>query len=252
MKVIIVEDEQSAINLLKEILSSEVQGLEVVGEARNIQEAKKLIKDLEPDLLLLDIELPNGTGFDLLKQLSHLSLKVIFITAHEKYALQAIKMSALDYILKPIDPDELIDAINRVKNELHNESEHNRLKALLNNQNERESAHHKIVLKDKNGFQLFDIQDIIRLEALGSYTQFIINNGQSVLVSKNIKEYDSLLQPHGFFRCHKSHLINLDHIKSYSRHDGETLFLKDESEVPLAIRKKDLLMKVLSEKAHIK
>ena len=251
MNILIVEDEQRATNLIKNILTKSELSIEVIGEAKSIKTALKLINDLKPDLLLLDIELPDGTAFDLLNELGDFDQKIIFITAFEKYALKAIKMSALDYIMKPIDPDELVEAVERAVSEKDKYDDQKRLKYLLSNQKEK-SQFSQIILKDKNGFQLVEIKRIIRLEAMGSYTRFNIENSDPIIISKNLKEYDSILRPYGFFRCHKSHLINLNFIKSYSRYDGEILILQDDSEVPLALRKKESLMRVLEQRAHIK
>ncbi|OEK07643.1 LytR/AlgR family response regulator transcription factor [Roseivirga misakiensis] len=251
MKVFIVEDEHSSTLFLKEVISDNFHDVSVVGDADNIEEAAKLIRKVHPDLLLLDIEFPHGTAFDLIKELSGTGFIVIFITAHQKYALQAIKMSALDFIMKPIDPYELIQAIQKAKEEVSRNNDFERLQALLHNLNE-EKGLHKVVLKDKGGFHIFNIHEIVRLEAQGSYTKFMIKGGQTILISKNIKEYDAMLNTHGFFRCHKSHLVNINFIQSYSRYAGEKLLLTDQSEIPLAQRKKDLLMKTLKTHAHIK
>ena len=251
MDLIIVEDEITSVVFLMEVIENNFDDVSIVGEANNIEEGARLINQLEPDLVLLDIEFPEGSAFDLLKKIDNADLKVIFITAHEKYALQAIKMSALDFIMKPVNPEELVIAINKAKNEISKDNDVLRVQTLLHNIVQEQKLQ-KVVLKDKGGFHILNIEDIIRLEAQGSYTQFMIKGGQSILISKNIKEYDDLLQSYGFFRSHKSHLVNINYIQSYSRYVGEKLLLTDQSEIPLAQRKKDLLMKTLKSKAHIK
>ena len=245
MNVVIVEDEASAVGVLKSILSKDLPQIKISGVASSVQNAKQLIAVSTPDLLLLDVELPDGDAFELLEGLDISNVKVIFITAYQDYAIQALKISALDYLLKPINPLELVEAVKKAEVEMQKDFDQIRLKTLIKNHTETDQK--RLVLKDKNGFHLMNIRDIIRLEALGSYTQFILKDIQPVLSSKNLKEYDELLSPYGFFRCHKSHLVNLDFVQSYSRSEGEMLLLRNQTQIPLAFRKKDLLIKALRE-----
>lgn len=179
-------------------------------------------------------------------QLIH--FKIIFITAHEKYALKAIKFSALDYLLKPISPEELIQAVSKAKQEIQKEITGLKVNALLQNLEPHSNNHKQIILKDKYGIQPTNISDIIRLEASGSYTQFFIQNQESIVVSRVLKEYAALLPEEQFFRCHQSHLINLDYLLRYDKRDGDFLILKDGTKVPLAMRKKELLLDKLRQR----
>lgn len=252
MQTIIIDDEQAAIKMLRKLLLNYCPEVEVIAEANNIQDAKSLIENLKPELIFLDVEMPQGTGFDLLQNLSNINFKVIFTTAHEKYALQAIKFSALDYLLKPIDPEELINAVDKAKNEIERELSNLKVQTLLQNLQKQDKDEQTIILKDKYGVHFIKIQDIIRLEAGGSYTQFVFTDRNPILISRLIKEYDTLLTPHGFFRCHKSHLININYLLSYVKNDGDYLILKGGSKIPLATRKKDDFMKIISQKGEIK
>lgn len=252
MRTIIIDDEQAAIKMLKKLLITYCKKVEVIAEANNIQGGKSLVEELKPELVFLDVEMPNGTGFNFLESLSNIDFKVIFTTAHEKYALQAIKFSALDYLLKPIDPEDLIEAVHKAEEEIEKSIHQLKVQTLLQNLQKHKNEEQQIILKDKYGIHLINIQNIIRLEAVGSYTQFVIQDRNPILISKLIKEYDILLTPHGFFRSHKSHLVNITYLLSYVKNEGDKLILKDGSKVPLAVRKKDELMKLLNQKANIK
>lgn len=240
--LIIIDDNPNAQEFLAELLKTYCRDLTVLGKANDIFEGKKLIKELHPDLVFLDVEMPNGTGFDLLQQLEEINFKVIFTTAHEKYALKAIKYSALDYLLKPIDSNDLIEAIKKAQAENEQDFSKLKIKTLLQNLENSPVQTQKIMLKDKYGMQITPIQDIIHLEADNNYTRFFIKNQDSILVSKSLKEYEMILPKNHFFRCHKSHLVNLDYLVRYDKKDDDILILKNGNKVPVSRRKLEVLM----------
>jgi len=198
-----------------------------------------------PDLVLLDIKMNDGTGFDLLKKLDPVDFKVIFITAYNQYAIKAIKFSALDYLLKPIDPDELVEAVNKTEKLVLKEL-HTQLNLLEDNLLNKDNSRKKIILKTLNKIHLVKIEDITYCESEGGYTTFYLTGGKKILVSNTLKFYDEMLNEYGFFRAHKSYLINLIHIDRFENTDGGTIVLNNEIKLPVASRKKDQLLEMLN------
>ncbi|HAS40714.1 MAG TPA: DNA-binding response regulator [Microscillaceae bacterium] len=242
MKTIIIDDNQKATNFLKELIQHYCPSLELLGSASNIQEGKTLIEQVMPELVFLDIEMPNGTGFDLLQQLPNLAFKVIFTTAHEKYALKAIKFSALDYLLKPIDLDDLQQAVQKAQEDAKGAFLQTQVQTLLQNLQTPPQEPARIILKDKYGMQVTKLDDIIRLEADNNYTKFVIKNQNALLLSKPLGDYEKILPPRQFFRCHKSHIVNLDYLLRYDKREDEVLMMQDGSKVPVSRRKLDTLL----------
>jgi len=243
MNTLIIDDNPNAQEFLEELLKIYCKDLQLLGKANNIVEGEKLIKTLQPELVFLDVEMPQGTGFELLQKLGNTNFKVIFTTAHEKYALKAIKYSALDYLLKPIDANELVEAVNKAKEEKLTEVSQLQIKTLLKNLDAPPAHTQKIILRDKYGMQITAIQDIIHLEADNNYTKFFIQNQAPILVSKSLKEYEQLLPKEQFFRCHKSHLVNLEHLLRYDKKDDDILIMKNGNKVPISRRKLDILIR---------
>ena len=248
MTTLIIEDNDSAKNILKTLIHSFCPDLAIVGEAKSMAEGLELIQEINPELVFLDIEMPDGTGFEILRQVNNVNFKVIFTTAHEKYALQAIKFSALDYLLKPIDPEELAQAVQKAREEIQKDISGIKIKTLLRNIDSNNHKSKTIILKDKYGIQLVNIEDIIRMEAMGSYTQFFIKDQSPLLTSKVLKEYEALLPNSQFFRCHQSHLINMDYLQRYDKREGDMLIMRGGSKVPLAIRKREILLEKINAK----
>lgn len=246
LKILIVDDEKRIRTSLRNVIKLHYEKAEVIGEAENVHSAAIAIKSLKPDVVLLDIRMPDESGFDLLKQLMPLTFKVIFITAYSQYAIQAFKFSAMDYLLKPVIPEELVNALNRTEQQLQNESYQSRLNVFLENISNFTSEHKKIVLNSHDKIHVITASDIIRCQADGNYTKFFILNGKPVLASKPLKDYDEILVDFGFFRPHHSHLVNTRFIDRLEKHDGGVLIMKDGSQVPVSSRKYSDLMIVLN------
>lgn len=244
---LIVEDNVSAREMLEELLSELYPNVDSITGVENITEGLEFIQKNKPELVFLDVELPDGTAFDLLKKINQIDFRIIFTTAHEKYALQAIKYSALDYLLKPINIEELENAIEKIDKEVERQSIDLKIKTLLTNiAEESNQCSRRIILKDKYGIQIVRIEDIIHLEAMGNYTKFFIKNREHPIVnSKILKEYVKLLPESSFFRCHQSHLVNIHYLSRYDKREGDMLVLEDGSKVPLATRKKEALLKII-------
>lgn len=243
---IIVDDEAGARESLKQLVQKYCPEIELSGMADSIDSARRLINSVEPNLVFLDIELTNGNSFDLLNSLEETDFHIIFTTAYDQYALKAIKFSALDYLLKPIDIDELKKAvqkfhdINGQKNPVDQ-----KLSALLSNL-KNENKNKKIAISENDGLIFVNSDDVIRCESDGSYTYFILVGGKRVIASKTLGEYEDLLSDISFFRIHRSHLINLNHLKKYIKGEGGYVVLSDNSQVEVSRRKKNDFMERLS------
>lgn len=239
ISVVVVDDEQKARETIINILGLSNIDINIVGEADGVESAYDLISKKHPDLVLLDINLPDGTGFDVLKKFSHINFKVIFITAHEEYAIRAFKFSALDYILKPITAGDLIQAVEKANKTINKEENEIKINTVLSNLEKIK----KIVLKTAESIHIVQVKNIIRCEADVNYTTFYMDNGENLLVSRTLKEFAELLESSGFFRTHQSHLVNFDHILRYDKTEGGHLVMDDESIVPVSSRKKEELFK---------
>lgn len=242
IKAIIVDDEPHFRENLKAIMRLQATDIEVVAEAGSVAEAVQKITQHNPQLLFLDVHLPDGLGFDILKQLGASNYKVIFTTAHDNYAITAFRFNAIDYLLKPVDPEMLIEALNRVREQpFLNSGLDERLKDVLSKPSERT----KISLPTLEGITMLNIQDIIRCESDGSYTSFFTTKGRRIVVSRSIKEYDELLTPYRFFRVHQSHLVNLQYVEQFLKVDGGTLIMSDGSQIEVSRRRKDQLLQLI-------
>jgi len=242
MNTIIIEDNHLARKFLTELLEEHCPNIHLQGTASNVHDGRKLIGDVKPDLVFLDVEMPQGTGFSLLENIKNIDFQVIFTTAHEKYALQAIKYSALDYLLNPVDLDDLLQAVEKAEEQQPKDVAALKIQTLLQNLDTQPQSIRKLVLKDRYGMQIVKVADIIRLEAEGSYTKFYLNNGKTLTISKSLKEYDNLLPAKDFFRSHQSHLVNTEYLDRYDTRNGDVLQMIDGSEVPISRRKRDMLI----------
>jgi len=242
LNIVIIEDEEKTLHFISNIINEYCSGTQIIGTASDARSAVELLQNIKPDLVLSDINLPDGTSFDILNRLEEIDFKIIFITAFEEYAIKAIKFSALDYLVKPIDPQELISVIKKAGEHIERENNNLKLKTLLLNVRDFSEKLKKIVLKTSDSIYIIDVQDIIRCESDSSYTLFFIKDGRKIMVSKVLKDYDELLSDSGFLRVHKSHLVNLNHINKFNKADGGFLEMKDNSNVPVSQRKRDMIL----------
>lgn len=245
LRTLIVDDEAPIRELIETILENYCEQTELVGTAEGVASAIKAIKELQPDLVLLDVKLSDGTAFDLLQQLGEVNFMIIFITAFDSYAVNAFRFSAVDYIMKPINIDELTEAIRRAAETAEQKSMSASLKNFFENINSRPEDK-KIVLKTQESIFIVRVADIIRCEADHNYTTFFLTNGKKVLVSRTLKDYEDMLSDYYFFRTHQSHLININHIVSFEKNEGGYLRMADGSPVPVSKRKREELLELFS------
>ncbi len=234
MKALIVDDEASNRENLQQLLKVYADDVQVCAVAETVADALVAIKQHQPQLVFLDIQLHAQTGFDLLKQLGEINFEIIFITAYNQYAIQAIKFSALDYLLKPIDIDELTAAINKARRSIQQKQKNERLGYLLEYLKDENKTIPRIALPMLGETRYVNIADIIRCQADNTYTLFVLNNGEQILVSKTLKEYADMLTGHHFIRTHQTHLVNRAYIKSWLREDGGSLLLTDQTKIPIS------------------
>ncbi len=252
LTALIVDDEPRGRTTLRTLLEMHCPDVKILAEADSASAGVEAVREHNPDVVFLDIQMPGGSGFQLLEQVGDLRFKVIFTTAHGEYALKAIKYAALDYLLKPIDGDELVLAVDRARKDLAENSGDTAetqvaLQGLLENVRAASPANAKIALPFSDGLQFVEIKDIVRFEASGSYTEVVLLNSDTIVVSKPIKVYDDMLGDSDFFRVHNSHLVNLDHVVKYIRSDGGRVEMRDKATIAVSRRKKDELIKRLSE-----
>jgi len=241
LKAIIIDDEPDAVNFIHSIIREYCKGVEVTGTAHNVPDGLEVIRRQHPDLLLLDVEMPHGSGFDLLANFPDKTFDVIFITAFNHYAIKAIKFSAVDYILKPININEFITAIEKVTEKRATSQTPNRnYETLLENLSSNSPS--KLAIPTSDGMEYLNTKEIIRIEADRSYSWFHLTGKRKILVSKNLKEYQDLLNDRSFFRSHNSHLINLEHVRKYIRSDGGGIEMDDGALIPISRTKRDLFL----------
>jgi len=235
---VIIDDDQLARRGLKKILELNFKEIVILGEANSVVTGLSLINQHNPDLVFLDIELPDGTGFSLLEQLTKVDFKVIFTTSYSDYAITAFKYSAFDYITKPVLIENVRSTMNRI-NEIPVLHEKRRVEALKQNLTHSNNDDQTIALPEMNGFTIVKVKDIVRCEGERNYSRIFFTNGNSVLVSRTLLEFDNLLAPHGFFRIHRSHLICLKKISRYLKTDGGMVEMADKTQLPVSPKFKD-------------
>jgi len=245
LTTLIVDDEPDAVNFISSIIREYCPRLEIIGTASSAREGVKIILERQPELVFLDVEMPHGSGFDLLAQFPEKTFDVVFITAFNHYAIKAIKFSAVDYILKPININEFIEAVDKVLHKrLSGSSRNTNYSELL--ENLKTETPSKLAIPTSDGMEYLKTSDIIRVEADRSYSWFFLNDKRKILVSKNLNNYQELLADQHFFRPHNSHLINLDHVKKYIRHEGGIIEMDDGSQVPISRTRRDLFLDQMS------
>ncbi|MCE3259156.1 MAG: response regulator transcription factor [Bacteroidetes bacterium] len=238
IKTIIVDDDKSCINTLEKLLSKYCPQVLILGTANTIPEAVDLIERKNPELVFLDVELNGELGFDLLKRPEAINLNVIFTTAHEKYALRAIKSSCLEYLLKPIDHNELKAAIGKLEGQLHLESNKNKIEVLLSNMGAKDNSFNKIIIPGHDSHIFLNTNEIVCCEADMNYTNVYTEKGEKIVSTKSLKEFEETLDPRIFFRSHKSWLINLNFIKKFLKSDSQVLMSNDML-IDISVRKRE-------------
>jgi two-component system, LytTR family, response regulator len=240
LKAIIIDDEEHCIETLLWNLNQNWKAdVEVIATATNPIEGLKLVNAQKPDILFLDIEMPHLNGLDLAEMIQHQSTNVVFTTAYDQYAIKAIKLSALDYLLKPVDEEELGEVIEKLK-----EQNKTDFKSQINNLREAQKTKvpNKIALSNMNGFTLVAFEDIVFVKGENSYSDFKLINGRKVLVSKTMSIIEEILDPTIFFRVHKSYIVNLHHVASYIKNDGGDLIMDDGTKISVARNRKDAFL----------
>lgn len=245
LRAIIVDDIDAIRKKNIDIIKTNCSTIAIIGEANSVESGINLINQLVPDLVFLDVEMPDGTGFDLLQKIQPIHFKVIFITGHEDFAVRAFRFSAIDYLLKPLVASELVEAVKKAEESLSKEIIDLKLNTLFSNL-ERPKELQKLVLKTSDKIYSVNIQDIVHCESDKNYTTFYFIDAPTLVVSTTLKEYENLLKPFNFFRSHQSHLINMSYFDHFIKSDGgNTIIMKNKSKIPLAVRKKEEFLMII-------
>ena len=250
MKTIIVEDELNVRKGFVKLIQMFCPELEIAGETENIEHGLSLIQNSTVDILFLDINLPDGSGFDLLHQLPDRTFHTIFVTAYDQYAINAFKIGAVDYLLKPVSPELLVQAVEKAKRLKKDKPIPNQeaLKIMQVNMEGLNQQSEKIILRERESMHIISIQDIVYCIADGSYTTFYLTDDRRILTSMNLKEYEKILNGYDFIRCHHSYLINLTHVTELSKAEGGIITMSNKSTLPMSTRKKSQVIDALKGK----
>ena len=246
MKAVLIDDEKHNIENLRELLGAYCPQVEIAGTAANADEGKRLIMQSRPDIIFLDIQMPQKSGFDLLKELNSYDFEVIFVTAHDQYAIQAMRFAAVDYLLKPIDINDLQSAVDRAVKKQRLKAQNRLLENLiylLKGQQNKEDQ--RIALNTLKETRFVKTGEIVRCESSNNYSTFYLQDGEQLLVCRPIYEFEEILKDYAFIRCHQSHLVNKKFIKSWKKEYGDFLLLMNGNEVPISRNKKDAIKKAL-------
>lgn len=243
IKAILIDDIEQARITFKKDLSVYAPDIEVIGEASGVVEGAKLLKQIQPDILFLDIQMQDGSGFDLLDILPEISFKIIFITASDGHAIKAFRYAAIDYLLKPVDPDELIASLTKYRAQQYDENA--KYKLLNENLKNTQRANERLALHAQDKIHIVNIADILRCESTVNYTEFFFKDAKRIVVSKTLKEFEDILSEHGFYRVHQSHLVNTKLIKEFVKTEGGHLIMSDGKMVPVSTRKRPEVVKML-------
>ena len=245
IRAIIIEDEPASRELLTILLERHKADITVIEACSNPTDGIISIAEHQPDLIFLDIQMPKMNGFDMLKKISNINFEVIFTTAYDQYAINAIRTSALDYLLKPVDDQDLKAAIEKCKERMVEKKTKLRFETLFNNLQNRNPLDKTIALSGLDGISFVKMSDILRVEANGRYTKFHLVNKETIVVSKTLGDFEEILSANQFFRIHDSSIINLNHVKKYIRGDGGTVLLSDNTELDVARRRKEDFIKLM-------
>lgn len=248
LRTILVDDEPRGLTSMQKLLQLNCPDVNIVATSTSVDEAAEKIKNLHPDLIFLDIAMPVKNGFELLKELQEFPFEVIFVTAHNQFMIDAFHFSAIDYLLKPIDDDLLIDAVKRAKKRIVEKDGSKNIETFLYNVQQKHSHQNmKLCLPSLKGFQVVELNDILYAESSGNYTNFHFSNKQLICSSKPMHEYEELLKDAGFVRIHKSFLVNLLHVKEYLRGEGGSVILSNGVAIEVSRRKKDIFLAKMKE-----
>lgn len=242
IRCIIIEDKKVSREILQRIIHKNFKDIEVVASSDNIEKAILLIRQFKPDLIFLDIELEDGSGFKVLESFKEINFEVVFVTAHNEFAINAIKWSALDYIIKPVVLEDLIHVLRKFRSNKRTFNNSLKHQAFIENMKEESSNAKQIVISTTNEYYMVSPTTIVRCQSDNYYTNIYFDNGEKVMVSKTLKEYESLLGDCGFLRVHNSHLINISHIKRFSKPDGGFVEMLDGALIPVSRRKKAIVL----------
>ncbi len=244
LKAVIIDDQDDIREINRNLLQSNFPEVDIVGEANGVDSGIELIMNTNPDLVLLDIEIKGGTGFNILQKVRPYNFMVIFITAFDEFAIKAIKFSAIDYILKPVNETEFCAAIENAISTYEKNKVALQVQNLLDHVEDR-GKNRKIVLRTMESIFLVDLEEVLFCESDNSYTTFYLGDGKQILVSKGIKEYEQMLSPFRFFRPHQRYLVNLNHVERIDKNDGGSIILKNKASIPISHRRKQALMDFL-------
>ena len=239
MKTVIIDDEPNSVDSLKQLLEQYCPEVTVLGTADNANTGRSIITSLQPDLVFLDIEMPYGNAFEMLNSLGAAHFEIIFITAFNNYAIDAFRYSAMDYILKPVNIDELQHAVKKAAQQIELKTMSSRIDTLLHNLKTTQPAARRLALPTTQGFIFVNTEDILRLEASGNYTFLYLKTNEKMVVSRTLKEFEEMLDRRQFTRVHHSHIINHHYIKKYYRGRGGFVEMEDNTTIEVSIRKKD-------------
>lgn len=246
IRSIIIDDEKTSRETLQGLLKRYCKNVEIVAEADGYRTGIETIRKYKPDVIFLDIQMPDGSGFKMLEDIGDIDFEVIFSTAYDQYAIKAIKYSALDYLLKPINPEDLINSMEKLEAKMQKGKDNTNVKFLLDTIKSPHLDTKKIVLSTSEGMHIIDIDNIIRCESEDYYTKFFLKEGKTIMVSRTLKENEELLSEFNFIRPHKSHLINLKYVKSFLRMDGGSIVMIDGSYVPVSRRKREQILDIIN------
>ncbi|SDM79895.1 LytR/AlgR family response regulator transcription factor [Siphonobacter aquaeclarae] len=241
LTTLIIDDEIRGRNLLRELVNRYCPEIELLGMASSALEGIEMIRKYKPNFIFLDIKMPGMTGFEMIEALDDIDFDIVFVTAYNEFAVKAYKYSAFDYLLKPVDPDELKATMHRLQSKRQSQTLSARLNLLMKTLEEPKKLPSKITISAADGITILNIEEIIYLEADGPYTTFFLQDGTKIISSHNLKEYEELLTDHGFFRSHHSFLLNMNHIKKYIKSDGYVL-MSNGRHAEVSKRKKDEFM----------
>jgi len=245
IRTIIIEDEPVSREMLTLMLQRYKDDIEIIDTCSNPTDGIESIAKHEPDLIFLDIQMPKMNGFDMLKKIPSINFEVIFTTAFDQYAINAIRISALDYLLKPVDDEDLAVAINKCKERLQSKKPGKQFENLFNNLSNKNPLDKTLALAASDGISFVKMCDILRVEANGRYAKFFLLNKETILISKTLGDFEEILSANQFFRIHDSSIINLNHVKKYIRGDGGTVILSDNTELDVARRRKEDFIKLI-------